>query len=90
MVLFVAMSTVDAVVQIAGIQPWWSLNWAGGAIGNVLDWQFEAVQTIPVGGGKSIESWSATALQGAEIMAAYFVGFFALTWVLYDRKESVG
>jgi ABC-2 type transport system permease protein len=90
MVLFVAMSTVDGVVQIAGVQPWWSLNWAGGAVGNVLDWQFVAHQAIPVGGGKFIQSWSATATEGAEIMAAYFFAFFGLSLALYRRKESRG
>jgi ABC-type transport system involved in multi-copper enzyme maturation permease subunit len=88
MVLFVGMTTVQGIAQIAGFEPWWSLNWAGGAIGNVLDWQFVAHQTVPVGGGQSIQSWSATATQGAEIMVAYFLVFLGLTWVLYNRKES--
>jgi len=90
MVLYVAMTTVEGVVQWAGFEPWWSLNYAGGAIANVLDWQFVAQQTIPIGGGLFLQSWAATAAEGATIMAAYFVVFFGLTWRLYDRKESRG
>jgi ABC-type transport system involved in multi-copper enzyme maturation permease subunit len=89
-VLFVAMSTLGAIVQIAGFEPWWSLYYAGGAINNVLDWQFVAHQTISIGGGQFLQSWSATAAEGAEIMMGYFVAFFAATWVLYERKESRG
>jgi ABC-2 type transport system permease protein len=90
LVLFVALTTLQGVVELAGFQPWWSLYYAGGAIANVLDWQFVAQQTIPVGGGKFIQSWSATAQQGAAIMAAYVAVFFSASVVLYQRKESRG
>ncbi len=90
LVLFVALTAIQSVAEMAGTQPWWSLTYAGGAIANVLDWQFVAVQTIPVGGGQFLSSWSATASEGAAIMVAYFLVFFALSVVLYDRKESRG
>ena len=54
------------------------------------DWQFVAEQSIPVGGGQYIQSWAATAQEGASIMAAYIAIFFAFTVVLYQRKESRG
>jgi ABC-type transport system involved in multi-copper enzyme maturation permease subunit len=90
LVLYVAMTVVQGEVQLAGYEPWWSLNYAGGSIASVLDWQFVAHQSIPIGGGQFIQSWSATALEGAEIMAAYVLAFFGLSWALYERKESVG
>ena len=90
LVLFVAMTTVQTVVQLAGFEPWWSLEYAGGAIANVLDWQFVAQQTIPIGGGQYVQSWSATAVEGAEIMAAYGAVFFGISIALYERKESRG
>ena len=90
LVLFVALSTISDVVQTAGFEPWWSLYYAGGAIPNVLDWQFVAVQTIPIGGGLSETAWSATAAEGAEIMLAYIAVFFSLSVYLYHRKESKG
>ncbi|MCI4327015.1 MAG: ABC transporter permease [Thermoplasmata archaeon] len=90
LVLFVALSTVQGVAEMAGLEPWWSLYYAGGSIANVLDWQFVAQQTIPVGGGQYIQSWAATAQEGASIMAAYVAMFFAFTVVLYQRKESRG
>ena len=90
LVLFVAMTTLQSVAQLAGYEPWWSLDYAGGAIANVLDWQFVAQQTIPIGGGQFLTSFGATAAEGAEIMAGYFVVFFAASAVLYQRKESKG
>ena len=90
LVLFVALTTLQGVVELAGFEPWWSLYYAGGAIANVLDWQFVAQQTIPVGGGQFIQSWSATAQEGAAIMTGYLVFFFTTSIVLYQRKESKG
>jgi ABC-2 type transport system permease protein len=90
LVLFVALTTLQGVAQLAGFEPWWSLYYAGGSIANVLDWQFVSQQTIPVGGGQFIQSWSATAQEGAEIMAGYLAFFFAMSVVLYQRKESRG
>jgi ABC-2 type transport system permease protein len=90
LVLFVALTTVQGVLELAGFEPWWSLYYAGGAIANVLDWQFVAQQTIPVGGGQFIQSWSATAQEGATIMVAYLAVFFTASIVLYQRKESRG
>jgi ABC-2 type transport system permease protein len=90
MVLFVAMTTVQSVSQMAGLEPWWSLNYAGGSISNVLDWQFVSHQSVAVGDGKFLQAWSATAAEGAEIMAGYAVVFFGLTLALYHRKESRG
>jgi ABC-2 type transport system permease protein len=90
LVLFVALTTLQGVAELAGLQPWWSLWYAGGSIANVLDWQFVAQQTIPVGGGQFIQSWSATAAEGATIMAGYLAVFFSASLVLYQRKESRG
>jgi ABC-2 type transport system permease protein len=90
LVLFVALNTLQGVSELAGFEPWWSLYYAGGSIANVLDWQFVAQQTIPVGGGQYIQSWSATAQEGAAIMASYLALFFAASVVIYQRKESRG
>ncbi|MGA9840491.1 MAG: ABC transporter permease [Thermoplasmata archaeon] len=90
LVLFVAFTTLQNVVELAGFEPWWSLYYAGGAIANVLDWQFVAQQTIPIGGGQFIRSWSATAREGAAIMLAYLAIFFTASVALYQRKESRG
>ncbi len=90
LVLFVALNTLQGVAEMAGLEPWWSLYYAGGSIANVLDWQFVAQQSIPVGGGQFLQSWNATAQEGAGIMAAYLAIFFTLTVLLYQRKESRG
>jgi ABC-type transport system involved in multi-copper enzyme maturation permease subunit len=90
LILFVAMGTLQDVVQIAGFEPWWSFPYAGGAIANVLDWQFVPQQTIPVGGGQYLQSWGATAVEGAAIMVGYLAFFLFTSIELYERKESRG
>jgi ABC-type transport system involved in multi-copper enzyme maturation permease subunit len=90
LVLFVGLSTIQGIVQLAGFEPWWSLYYAGGSIANVLDWQFVAHQSIPAGGGRFLQSWSATASEGALIMVAYIAVFLALSLILYQRRESTG
>lgn len=90
LVLYVALTILQSVAMLAGDDPWWSLDFAGGAIANVLDWQFVARQTIPIGGGQYEQSWAATAAQGAATMAGYFVVAFAASVALYERRESRG
>lgn len=88
--LTVGLTALQDVVQIAGFEPWWSLNYAGGAISSPLDWAFTAKQVIPIGGGHYLTTWTATPSEGAAIMAVYLVVFFVASAILYHRKESRG
>ncbi|MGP8159468.1 MAG: ABC transporter permease [Thermoplasmata archaeon] len=88
--LYVGFTTLTAVVQLAGIEPWFSLPYAGGAIASILDTDFVHQQAIPVGAGQFFYSWVATVPEGLEIMAAYMVVFLPLSAYLYQRKESTG
>ena len=88
--LYVGFTTLTAVVQLAGIEPWFSLPYAGGSIAAILDTDFVHQQAIPVGAGQFFYSWVATVPEGLEIMAGYIVVFLPLSAYLYQRKESTG
>ncbi len=88
--LYVAFTTLEQVVELAQIEPWFSLTYAGGAMAAVLDTDFVHVQTIPVGEDQYYYIWSATVIEGLEIMAAYIAFFLPLSAYLYQRKESTG
>ncbi|HYB79537.1 MAG TPA: ABC transporter permease [Thermoplasmata archaeon] len=88
--LYVAFTTLEQVVELAQIEPWFSLTYAGGAMAAILDTDFVHVQTIPVGEDQYYYIWSATVIEGLEIMAAYIAVFLPLSAFLYQRKESTG
>jgi ABC-type transport system involved in multi-copper enzyme maturation permease subunit len=88
--LYVGFTTLQGVVELAGIEPWWSLTYAGGAISAALDTDFVHYQTVPLGEDQFYSIWSASTLEGVVIMAAYFAVFLVLSGVLYDLQESTG
>lgn len=88
--LYVGFTTLQAVVELAGLEPWFSLTYAGGAMAAVLDTDFVHFQSIPVGEDQVYTLWSATVLEGLEIMAAYIAVFLPFSAYLYQRKESKG
>lgn len=88
--LYVGFTTLQSVVELAGIEPWFSLSYAGGAMAAVLDTDFVHIQTIPLGEDQYYTIWVATVLEGIEIMAAYVAVFLPLSAFLYQRKESTG
>jgi ABC-2 type transport system permease protein len=88
--LYVAFTTLQAVVELAGIEPWFSLAYSGGAMAAVLDTDFVHFQAVPLGEDQYYTIWSATVSEGLEIMAAYIAVFLPLSAYLYQRKESTG
>jgi len=88
--LYVGFTTLQSVVELAGIEPWFSLTYAGGAMAAILDTDFVHIQTIPLGEDQYYTIWVATVLEGLEIMAAYVAVFLPLSAYLYQRKESTG
>jgi ABC-type transport system involved in multi-copper enzyme maturation permease subunit len=88
--LYVGFTTLQSVVELSGIEPWWSLTYAGGAMAAILDTDFVHLQSIPVGEDQYFTIWSASATEGTIIMTAYLVVFLTLSIWLYLRKESTG
>lgn len=88
--LYVGFTTLQATVELAGLEPWFSLSYAGGAMAAVLDTDFVHLQAIPLGEDQYYTIWSATVSEGLAIMAAYVAVFLPLSAYLYQRKESTG
>jgi len=90
LVLYVGFTTLQSVVELAGVEPWWSLSYAGGTMAAILDTDFVHVQLIPLGEDQFYTIWSATVGEGLAIMAGYLAVFLPLSAYLYQRKESTG
>ena len=88
--LYVGFTTLQSVFQLAAIEPWFSLTYAGGAMAAILDTDFVHVQQIPIGEDQYYSLWVATVTEGLEIMAGYIAVFLPLSAYLYQRKESTG
>lgn len=88
--LYVGFTTLQGVVELAGIEPWFSLTYAGGAMAAILDTDFIHFQTIPLGEDQYYTLWSASVTEGLAIMVGYMAIFLPLTAFLYQRKESSG
>jgi len=88
--LYVVFTTLQGVMELAGVEPWFSLPYAGTAIASVLDTDFVHQQTIPVGAQQYYTVWVSTVAEGMAIMAAYVAVFLPLSAYLYQRKESTG
>ena len=88
--LYVGFTTLQATIELAGYEPWFSLSYAGGAMAAVLDTDFVHFQTVPLGEDQYYTIWSATVAEGLAIMVGYIAVFLPLSAFLYQRKESTG
>ena len=88
--LYIGFIALGNAAQLASLEQWYSLNYAGGAIFSVLDTDFIHQQLVPLGAGQYYTIWTATVQEGIEIMAGYIAAFLPLTVYLYHRKESSG
>jgi ABC-2 type transport system permease protein len=90
LVLYVGFTIVQSVVELGGLEPWWSFTYAGGAMPAILDIDFVHLQQVPVGEDQTFTIWAAYAGEGAIVMLAYLFVFLALSIYLYETKESTG
>jgi ABC-2 type transport system permease protein len=88
--LYVGFTTLQATIELAGYEPWFSLSYAGGSMAAILDTDFVHFQTIPLGEDQYYTIWAATVSEGLAIMAGYIAVFLPLSAYLYQRKESTG
>lgn len=79
LVLFFGLDIATGIASFAGVDPWFSILWAGDAISLVFP------RRIALGGG-SVPSVP----EGIAIMLVYAVVFLVLSAVLYEYKESKG
>jgi len=88
--LYVGFTVLQSVLELAGLEPWFSLPYAGGAMATVLDTDFIHQQNVPLGADQYYIVWVATVTEGVLIMAGYVAAFLPLSAYLYQRKESTG
>ncbi len=86
--LLFAFNVIDVVAMVvAGIEPWFSITYAAGIIGNVLVPGFTPGPS-PAGTPRfAYTAWNASFPEGLAIMAVYFVVTAALGLWLFERKE---
>ena len=87
MLFLIVFDVIDTIVSlVAGIEPWFSITYAGGIIGSVLDATYPTKTTIGTG-RFHFTTYYASIPEGLAIMAVYFVISAALGLWLFERKE---
>ena len=87
LLLFVFNILDTVVATIAGVEPWFSITYAGGIVSNILQDPYPAAKTTLGGGGFSITGFNASIPEGLAIMAVYFAVTALLGLILFERKQ---
>ena len=88
LILFLGFDIAQSIVTVAGVEPWFSILYAGDVITSII--VPVAHETVTRVGRFTITSFSPYIWEGVVIMAAYFVAFLSLSLFIYQRKESKG
>ena len=88
LVLYLGLSGVSGGAAVAGVEPWFSLQYGASGISNVF--APTIVHAAPIGFGVPGTAFSPYVWEAAVILVAYVVVFVPLTVLLYQRKESQG
>ena len=93
-VIFLVFGIVDELVTlVAGYEPWFSITYGAGIIGNILSVPYPAHYTPALSeGGRlaGIATYNATVPEGLAILLIYFVVMAIVGLVLFQRKEFTG
>ena len=90
--LLFGFDLIDALAtNLVHIEPWFSITYGAGIIGNVLAPTFPAhitsIHIRPNGSGPLLTSYNATIPEGIAIMVIYFAVTAILGLILFERKE---
>ncbi|MHB1867939.1 MAG: ABC transporter permease [Nitrososphaerales archaeon] len=90
--LLFGFDLIDALAtNLVHIEPWFSITYGAGIIGNVLAPTFPAhitsIHLRPNGSGPLLTSYNATIPEGIAIMVIYFAVTAILGLILFERKE---
>lgn len=91
LVMFLGFEILDGALSVTGVEPWFSLLYAGSAI--ALPFQGAPHKTVIQGMGQrvpTITQWNPYIWEGAVIMLGYFVVALVLSAIIYHFKESKG
>jgi len=88
-VFLFAFDVIDTIASVvAGIEPWFSITYAGGIIANVLAVTYPPHTVVTrVGRNFTLTTFNASIPEGLAIMAVYFVVTAALGLWLFEKKE---
>ena len=89
LILFLGLDIVQGVLIVTGVEPWFSLLYAGQGISAVLDPNFAHTMSITAD-RLHLVTWSPYGSEAAAIMAAYALIGLVASWLIYERKEVVG
>jgi len=91
LVLFLAFDIVDGVLTITGLEPWFSILYAGQVVALVFEGQPHLTTTVTPGRAHlTFHTWSPYIWEGTAIMLVYFVLFLAASIAIYRYKELKG
>lgn len=91
LVLFLAFLFIDGILSITSLEPWFSLPYAGQAIGLVFQGQPHlTIISTPGARGLQIHTWYPYVWEGAVIMLVYFVVGLVLSAIIYQYRELKG
>lgn len=93
LVVWLVMPVIEGVLDLAGVEPWFLLTYAGGVVDDLATNPYPAhVVSLPVSTSASGISITVTTFtpyvwEAAVIMVAYLVVSLGLAWLVYSRKE---
>ncbi|HEV2166181.1 MAG TPA: ABC transporter permease [Thermoplasmata archaeon] len=96
LILIIGFPLLTSIGDLSGVEPWFSLDYGGGAITSVLSTNFVHETTMHLGGagarGTSITlySFSPYPWEGAVILTVYILVFLTLTFLVYRYREVKG
>jgi ABC-2 type transport system permease protein len=88
LILFLGLDIASGILTVAGVEPWFSILYAGDVITTVI--VPVAHQATIHAGRFSITTWSPYIWEGIAIMLCYLFVFLPLSIVIYQFKESKG
>jgi ABC-2 type transport system permease protein len=89
MLFLIVFDVIDTIASVvAGIEPWFSITYAGGIIANVLSATYPPHSVVTTVGKRfTLTTFNASIPEGLAIMAVYFVVSAVLGLWLFERKE---
>ncbi len=93
--LLILMPTISMFLPFAGVEPWFFITYAGGALGALAQRTYPPhVQQATVlgfgpgaGSGFTITTYTPSVPEAAAIIFAYLIVSLALAWFVYSRRE---
>jgi ABC-type transport system involved in multi-copper enzyme maturation permease subunit len=93
-IVWFLMPVISGVLDLAGIEPWFLITYAGGVVEALASQVYPAhITTITATGGLgagptvTVSTYTPYVWEATAIMAAYLVISLALGWLIYSRKE---